>query len=192
MMHSHHGSTSGFGSASSASLGLQSRDRLSPVQTLTAIDALVGAMQSERKLVDDLTQTMRRQRAAVAGDDLEGLDDSVFATHRLVQTLGEARRRRRGVCGLLGEPEDLGLHELDAALGSRMTGAVRDERDALQTSARALQREVDTNRRVLREALAQSDEYVRAICQPAAPSSVYGGDAAPAKAAGARLIDRQA
>ena len=95
MMHSHHGTTSGIGSASGAPLALQSRDRLSPVQTLTAIDALVGAMQSERKLVDDLTQTMRRQRAAVAGDDLDGLDDSVFATHRLVQTLGEARRRRR-------------------------------------------------------------------------------------------------
>src|SRR5215207_5907568 len=58
--------------------------------------ALVDALGSERRLVDELTATMRRQRAAVAVDDLQAVDDSVFATHRLLATLGQARQRRKG------------------------------------------------------------------------------------------------
>ncbi len=189
MMHSHHGSTGPASSFGGTHAGA-AHSPLSPVQTLAAIDALVGAMASERRLVDDLTATMRRQRAAVAGDDLNGLDDSVFATHRLVMTLAEARRRRRGVCALLGEPEDLALAELDVALGQHMTRPVREERDALQTSARALAREVETNRRVLRDALAQSDDYVRTLVQPAAGPNLYGTESAPSGAA--RRLDRQA
>ncbi|HEU4629165.1 MAG TPA: hypothetical protein VFS08_05445, partial [Gemmatimonadaceae bacterium] len=59
----------------------------------SSLAALVDAHHSERKLIEDLASIMRRQRSAVAEDDLQGVDDSVFATHRVLVTLGEARRR---------------------------------------------------------------------------------------------------
>ena len=168
------------------------------------IDALTDALHSEQRLIDELVATMRRQREAVAADDLQTLDDSVFATHRILQTLGEARKRRRSLNRLLGEPEDLGLRELEHALGGRMTAALRVAKDGLQAAARTLSREVAINREVLREAMASSDSYVRILCggpaeqlygapaaQPAPAAPVYGAPKGAPKGA-VLLLNRQA
>jgi hypothetical protein len=81
---------------------------------------------------------MRRQRAAVGGDDLETVDDTVFATHRLL------------------------------------------------AAATALAREVDINRRVLREALAGGEAHVRTLRGlPVATPGAIGGPVAT-------LVDRRA
>ena len=78
------------------------------------------------------------------------MDDTIFATHRVLATLGEARRRRRTLNRMLGERENLSIDALDEALGARMTDALRAVRADLQRSARALAREVES-RTVLRE-----------------------------------------
>jgi len=138
-------------------------------------DALADAIASERVLIDELTATMLRQRAAVGVDDLQTVDDSVFATHRLLLTLGEARKRRRSVNELLGLDLDLKVRDLDDALGSRMTPRLKNERDALRDAAHTLSREIDINRRVLRDALAHSETYVRAMRGiPAEVTPAYG------------------
>src|SRR5690242_5899551 len=59
--------------------------------TPAAREALLDALRSERKLLDELVSTLRRQRSAVGTDDLQAVDDSVFATHRILATLGQAR-----------------------------------------------------------------------------------------------------
>jgi hypothetical protein len=66
-----------------------------------ALEALAGAITAEVRLLEDLTSVMRKQRASVAAEDLQGVDDSVFATHRILVTLGEARRQRRSLGALV-------------------------------------------------------------------------------------------
>src|SRR5438128_9121760 len=124
-------------------LTLTTRTVLSPV------DSLTEALTTERRLLDELIGVMRRQRSAVGNDDLQAVDDSVFATHRVLVTLNEARRRRRSLNALLGEREDLSIYALDEALGNGMTPALREVREQLHVSARLLSREVALNRRVL-------------------------------------------
>jgi hypothetical protein len=71
---------------------------------------------------------------------------------------------------MLGEREDITIDALDHVLGPRMTEALREVRDALQVSARALSQEVAVNRQVLRQALASGEAYVRTLT--GAPANV--------------------
>jgi len=128
-----------------------------------ALDALTDALVAERKLIDELTDIVLRQRAAVALDDLEAVDDSVFATHRLLLTLGEARKGRRSINAMVGCREETGVKHLEDALGPLMTPRLRKAREELQVSAGRLSREIGINRRILREAIANSDAFVRTV-----------------------------
>lgn len=158
-----------------------------------AIEALTNAVTTEVRLLEDLIGIMRRQRKAVSGDDLQGVDDSVYATHRVLVTLGEARRRRRSLNQLVGGVEDLPLKVLEDVLGDRMTDELRFARDGLHAAALTLSQEVEVNRHVLREALATGNEYVRAIYQPAEPALVYAeGPRAEPEARGGLLLNRRA
>ncbi len=158
---------------------------------MSPIDSLVDAFATERRLLDELITVMRRQRSAVGDDDLQGIDDSVFATHRVLVTLGESRRRRRTLNTLIGHSEDLGIHALDDALGARMTPALRAARDELHNTARTLAREVSLNRRILREALACGDAFARALTGTE-QSPAYGTPkTTPARLQSISLLDRR-
>jgi hypothetical protein len=154
-------------------------DNLPVTRTVVSpVDSLTEALRSERRLIDELIAVMKRQRTAVGDDDLQAVDDSVFATHRVLVTLSEARRQRRNLNTLIGQREDLGIHALDEALGPRMTPALRIARDELHSAARSLSREVALNRRILREALAAGDAYARTLAGvEAAPT--YGSQTTP-------------
>lgn len=128
-----------------------------------ALDALANALSAERALINDLIDVMLRQRSAVGADDLLGVYFSVFATPGLLLTLGEARKRRRGINSVLGWREDAGVKQLDDLLGPAMPARIRTERDELQSAARRLSREIEINRRILREALANNESFVRAM-----------------------------
>ena len=147
---------------------------------VSPIDSLTDALVTEKRLIEELIGVMRGQRDAVGHDDLQRVDDSVFATHRVLVTLNEARRRRRTLNTLIGQREDIGIHSLDEALGHRMTAALRDARDELHIAARALSSEVALNRRILREALAAGDTYARALAG-AERSPVYAQQPTPAQ-----------
>ena len=134
-----------------------------PFASPATLDALLDALRSERRLLEELAATMRRQRAAVGTDDLQSVDDSVFATHRILATLGQARVRRRQLNRLIAGVDDLPARDLERVLGDRMTDELRDARTELQTSAGALAREVDVNRRVLRDALKHGDAQTRLL-----------------------------
>ena len=171
----------------------QKIDELSATRTvLSPIESLTDALATERRLIDELIAVMRRQRSAVGDDDLQAVDDSVFATHRVLVTLGEARRRRRTLNALIGQREDIGIHALDEALGPRMTPALRTARDELHDAARTLSREVSMNRRILREALAHGDAYARALAGAEA-SPVYGSQPTPTqvRSQAHSLLDRR-
>lgn len=157
-----------------------------------ARDRMIDALGSERRLIDELIGLMRRQRAAVGSDDLQAVEESVYAVQRVLHTLGEARKRRRALNVRFGRSEDLGLRDLEDALGSLFDGRMRDAREELQKAAQTLSGEVAVNRRVLREALAAGDEYVRALLGGATPQPLYTEASAGERQAGTRLLDRQA
>lgn len=163
-----------------------------PSPLAIARDRIIDALGSERRLIDELIGLMRRQRAAVGADDLQGVEESVYAMQRVLCTLGEARKRRRAINARFGRAEDLNLRELEDALGESFTPRVREVREELQSAAQTLSGEVAVNRRVLREALAVSDEYVRALLGSGMPQPLYTEAAATERPTGARLIDRQA
>jgi flagellar biosynthesis/type III secretory pathway chaperone len=144
--------------------------------TSMLLEALHDALVSERRLLDDLIAQMRQQRVAVSGDDIQGVDDSTFATHRILATLGQARQRRRQLNLLLGGSEDLTLRDLEVTLGDQIDARLRDARQRLQLAADLLAREVGMNRKLLREALHSGDQYVRTLVGAPADGSTYASD----------------
>ncbi|HEY0777725.1 MAG TPA: hypothetical protein VGD56_07140 [Gemmatirosa sp.] len=152
------------------------------------VTALIEALRTEHRFVDDLAATMRRQRAAVGSDDLETVDDTVFATHRLLATLGQARLRRRQLARLVAGSDDVPIRHIRtraAAAAATEPGAdaLCHACDALLAGAAVLAREVDMNRRVLRDALAGGDAHARAL--RGLPAIMPGGTPAV-------LVDRRA
>jgi hypothetical protein len=157
-----------------------------------ARDRMIDALGSERKLIDELIGLMRRQRAAVGADDLQGVEETVYAVQRVLHTLGEARKRRRALNVRFGRGEEMQLRDLEDALGASFTPRVGEVRKELQTAAQTLSGEVAVNRKVLREALTKGDEFVRALLNGGMPQSLYTESATSERPAGPRLIDRQA
>lgn len=152
------------------------------------VDSLAAALREEERLLRELIAVLRSQRAAIAADDLERLDDAVFGTHRVLLTLGEARRRRQALNRLLGESDDLSIEALVEAFGGEPPAGVRAAIDGLVDAGQVLNREVDLNQRVLRVAIDAGDQLVRALCG-VPTADTYGS--APATSAPATLFDRR-
>lgn len=150
--------------------------------TAALLEALHDALISERKLLDELIAQMRRQRAAVSTDDIQGVDDTTFSTHRVLATLGQARQRRRQINVLLGGNEDCKLSDLEEQLGDQFDARMREARQRLQQAADLLAREVGMNRKLLREALSANDQHVRTLVGAPSTSSTYAMEG-PAPAA---------
>lgn len=160
-----------------------------------AADALAGAVTTEIRLLEDLIGVMRKQRSAVAADDLQGVDDSVFATHRILVTLGEARRQRQSLGRLIGGSDDVGLRSLDDVAGELLTEGLRVARDGLRAAALTLSREVEMNRQILRSALSNGGDLVRGLYGAPDAYGTYRPEArthGEAEAAGGLLINRHA
>lgn len=166
--------------------------------TTATVTALGDALRSEARLLADLVAIMRRQRDAVARDDLDAVDDSVFATHRVLVTLGEARRRRRSLNHMLGEGDDLSLSSIEDFFVGDIPEGLRAAVELVTESARTLQREVEINRRVLRHAIDSADQFVRTLYGGPAPAPErYGAPGAAstqttyAPRAGGNILDRR-
>jgi hypothetical protein len=141
--------------SSEVGMGADAAQRYGGPTAASTVTALTDVLRSECRLLQELLAVMQRQREAVAGDDLQAVEESVYATHRVLHTLGEARRRRRTINRLLGESDDLSIRSLDDVLSTQMSEELRGVRDELELLAQALAIEVDLNRRVLRGALTE-------------------------------------
>ncbi|MHB1297445.1 MAG: flagellar protein FlgN [Gemmatimonadaceae bacterium] len=142
------------------------------------VAALAQALVEEERILADVIGVLLRQREAIARDDLAALDDSVFATHRMLLTLGEARRRRITLNNLLGEADDLSMGALDDTFGGAPPPAVQSAMDALGSTGEALRKEIDLNQRVLRVAVDAGDQLVRAFSGVPVQPAGYGTAAA--------------
>jgi len=159
--------------------------------TPSHLDLLEDAMRTERRLLDGLIDVLDRQRSAVAADDLALLDDSVFAAQRVLLTLGEARRRRRTLLGIVTGEEDLHLVELEEAVGPGITASLRVARDELREAARRLAEAIGRNRVVLGSALSAGDRLIKVLCGAPDKPAAYGAPGHDAQAGGTLLIDTQ-
>jgi hypothetical protein len=128
------------------------------------VDTLADALAGEVRLLNELASILRRQREGVASDDVQKVDDSVFAAHRLMRTIEEARRRRRTLIGILVGPGDVPPRDLEQVLGNRATPGLITAAGGLHAAADALSREIEINRHVLRGAIEAGDQVVRALC----------------------------
>ena len=153
--------------------------------------ALLRALRDEHAVLDELVATLERQRRAVARDDIEAVNDTVFAAHRLLASYREARSRRRtAVIAACGGGEG-SVEDLPQALGERFTEAERLATEELRAAARTLVAGVEMNRQLLQSAMSSGDAFLRVLTgSGAAPS----GCPAPARAHGAptaapRLMD---
>lgn len=153
-----------------------------PMHAPATLDALVDALVTERRLLDDLVLQMRRQRSAVGADDIDSVDESVFSTHRILATLGQARQRRRQLNELLGGNADMPLRELEDRLGPQADDRMREARTRLQNAADTLAREVGMNRKLLREALTENTKAVHVLSGDVPDASTYAAEGAPTAA----------
>jgi hypothetical protein len=157
-----------------------------PLHAPATLEALLDALVTERRLLDDLVLQMRRQRSAVGADDIDSVDESVFATHRILATLGQARQRRRQLNELLGGNADMPLRELEARIGAQVDDRLRDARVRLQNAAETLSREVGMNRKLLREALTENTKQVRVLSGEPTAASTYAAEGTPPVATSSR------
>lgn len=157
--------------------------------TAPTIAALAKALREEDALLGDLVAVLERQREAIARDDLQALDDSVFGTHRVLLTLGEARRRRVALNHHLGEADDLSMEALLEAFGGAPPLEIQAAIDALTRTGERLRREVELNQRVLRAAVDAGDQLVRALCGAIPDNATYGPETP--RAADSTMLDRR-
>lgn len=135
-----------------------------PVPTGSAPAAtLADAMVHERLLIEQLIAVLVRQRGAVAADSLADVDDSVFATHRVLATLAEARARRVALLSHLCQRTEPSIHDLELLLGAAVTPALLAARDALREAARRLSGEVAINKSVLKHAMIAGESLLRTL-----------------------------
>lgn len=126
------------------------------------LDALADTVDSEARLILELSTQLRPLRDAVAADDLVELERCVYANHRVLMTVSEARRRRTALVDLLR----ITVQPLER-------NPLREHYERLSAAARALQQEVEVTRVVLRRALENGDEMIRAACGPVTSIGTY-------------------
>lgn len=156
------------------------------------LGSLTEALETERRLLEELARVLVTQREGVAKDDLEALDESVFAAHRIFRTLQEARQRRRTLLELVGATPDVELDDLEAALGAAMADDLRASRDQLLDAAKNLARELAMNRRVLDGAMAVGEQLLEIFIGGSENPALYdpGADSGRGGNAGAILNTR--
>jgi hypothetical protein len=116
----------------------------------------------ERRLLDDLVRVLVAQRKGISSDDLDALDESVFAAHRVIRTLGEARQRRRALLQLVGLDMDLPLRDLETVLGANATADLCTARNELLDAASRVAGALSVNRHVVDGALALGESIFAA------------------------------
>ncbi|MFN0097805.1 MAG: flagellar export chaperone FlgN [Gemmatimonadaceae bacterium] len=161
-----------------------------PTGPLLGSAQLVRALRDEHNVLEDLVATLDRQRKAVATDNIDAVNDSVFVAHRLLGAYREARSRRRSAIILACGGGEGSVEDLPRALGVRMTDDERHASDALRDAARRLVDAVDLNRRLLHAAMSNGDSFLKVLTGAAQQMpQAYPAGNRPALPVGRRLVD---
>lgn len=145
-----------------------------------ALEDLLASLETEARLLADLRDTLARQRAGVAADDVARVDAATHAVSRALLTLEEAGRRRLELIDALTGGSDSRLSEVEELLGP--DARLRDVRTRLRTTAELVVRDLTINQTVLRRALRSGEAYLQMLLAPAAgPKAGYTAGPVPAE-----------
>lgn len=155
---------------------------------------LTRALDTERRAIDELRQSLGRQRSAVAGNDAGALEQSADQVARAVTTLGEARRTRGEIMRALTGDADTTFPQLERVIGQALPTALQEARAAVLGAARSAASDVAINQHVLRRAVHAGDLFLqRLFSSMADPMPVYAPHAASStRATPSLLINRRA
>lgn len=128
------------------------------------LPVLIDALNSEAEEIANLTSSIEDQRVAIEQDKIDKIDESVFAIHRILLTLSEAKRHRIEVATLMGidDPEG-GLSMLERLHQYENSADLYNAVTRLRASATSLSKLVRINRSILREALTQNERHAAAV-----------------------------
>ncbi len=173
-----------------ATLSASTTSRITPTSPMLGSAQLVRALRDELAVLEDLVSTLDRQRAAVASDDIDAVNDSVFAAHRLLGAYREARSRRRSAVILACGGGEGSVEDLPRALGQRMTDDEHHASRLLRDAARRLVEVVDQNRRLLHAAMSNGDKFLKVLtgASQTMPQQYPHGQR-PSMPVGRRLVD---
>lgn len=124
---------------------------------------LVRALRDEHAVLEDLVATLERQRNAVSRDDIDSVNDSVFAAHRLLSAYREARTRRRSVVTVACGGGEGSLEDLEQSMSITLTEAERRASTELRDAAKRLVAAIDQNRKLLQAAMSSGDAFFRIL-----------------------------
>lgn len=136
-----------------------------PMSAVVAEDVaqLAQALAEESRLLVELADVLRDQREGIVNGDLERIDRSVFASHRVMGTLREAQQRRTTILEILSGSSTTRLDELEEVLRDAMTEQLHLLRAELDRNARALAREIRINRELLGGAMQHGHRMIHAL-----------------------------
>lgn len=161
-----------------------SQDRTAAVTIPEWTAELEDAFDAEARQIDTLIGILRSQRDGVARHEVGPIQDSVYAIHRVLLTLDEARKRRRTLLDVLDD------HETDVA-NPATPDRVRHSKQRLITAAQTLETELSLSRRVLESALSSTDDELRSVLDGIEESATYASEAGAGDPRAGRLVDRQ-
>lgn len=158
----------------------------------TPVD-MAGVLAQETRLLETLVSEVLRQRRGIAENDVALVDETVQGTQRILLTLGEARQKRRTVIRMLVGETLAESQELERILVGRMTPDSRAAWTELKAAAEVLSRELETNRKLLEEAIQLGEDFVRTLYGvTSANSGAYTARAQPSSdGGGGMLVNRR-
>jgi hypothetical protein len=159
--------------------------------TSQLIEMLVAALDNESRLMGALRDVIRRQREAVAHDNVDDLETANGAAHRVLTTLSEARLHRRTLNERLGESGELRLGAIPEWFGGVVPAALEAAVTQLADAARQLDIELSINQQVFHAAAASADREVRLLLGVDAPAPAAYGGAGESRLGRSVLVDRR-
>ena len=151
---------------------------------------LLAALRTERRLMDELREALGRQRAAVGANDIESIEAGVGDVHRTLLTLDEALKRRRSILALTTGSEDTPLSRVPDIVNDP-DGELGRVATELTLAAETVARELASTRLLLREVIAEGDQYMRNLVGGDVEATVYRrSDAEQAPSRGGALLDQ--
>ena len=134
-------------------------------------DALAAALRRECETVRALRDALLEQRAGIAANRTDRVEDSVRSVGHLLLGLDEMRRHRGALLDrLAGEPQ-LALGQIESRLRSPVPAAFAEARRELRHAAAEVAREVAINHEVLQRSVEAGEAFLQALF-----SSVRGPD----------------
>jgi flagellar FlgN protein len=139
-------------------------------QVARRLAELTALIAQEARLLNQLSELLRRQRAVLTAGDGEGVSASVQAMGRILLTLDSARRGRAEVVGEITGDPDTPIADLERRMGRGAPESLPPARDAMHAAAEAAARELAVNQGLLRSALEAGDAFLQRLFSGATPS----------------------